>query len=223
MARARACCRADRRADRRRRARLGARSLARHQPVVAADLRWRSRSSSRSATSSAFRRSAPSNAPATSTRWNSSWSSPCSAVNRLFGYDVSFTNSALFMVVVFVLLARVHGGRAEAPADPRPLAGRGRRRGGVHRQHGQREHRQGRQEVRAVHLLAVLLHPVRQSGRRAAAGDPAGAAHLRGDQPHHGHRGAGVLVVRDRAAVGFWQAWPQVLLAVRAARRARAG
>ena len=97
------------------------------------------------------------------------------------GLDVSFTNSALWMVIAAGLVyAPGDVRRAPSQHGARPAAVPGRAELRVHRRHGRQHGRQGRRQVFPVLLHAVHVHPVRQRARH----DP-GQLHLH--QPHHRH------------------------------------
>ena len=62
-------------------------------------------------------------------------------------YDISFTNSSLWLVIALVHDLRLHGDGHEARAGARPLASGGRGPDRLRRRHGQGEHRARGQEV----------------------------------------------------------------------------
>ena len=113
-------------------------------------------------------------------------------------------------------------GGHEAPAGPRPLAGRGRGADRLRRRHGQRQHRARGQEVSAVGLHRLHLHPVRQPDRaacRSAIVPGCASVHVTSQFTLTGVHVADQL--RDRARRRLLEARPALLLAVRAARTRR--
>ena len=114
------------------------------------------------------------------------------------GYNIAFTNSALWMLVTFAAVVAVHARRHEAPARSRPLAGRGRGRHRFHHQHDGRPtsaRRAARSRPGCSRSSCSSCSPIcsaccRSLGRRAS---------VHGHQPVHRHRRAGDRQLLHRA------------------------
>ncbi len=60
---------------------------------------------------------------------------------HLGGYDISFTNSSLWLLIALALISGFMLMGMQRQLDPGPLADGGRRADRLHRRHGQGEHR----------------------------------------------------------------------------------